>query len=249
MASEAQIAANRANASKSTGPKTEEGKAASSLNALKHGLCAERLIIDEEDPAAFEALRADYLERYRPVGLAETRLVERIAQVAWRRERGALAEAAAWRGNSRGGWILDPKSLGKQRWDEDDDPAVAARAVPVMNGVMKELLRITMYEGRLTRELVRLKAELEGLRQERRRQAEAEAYRQFAAERQAEEAAALAAAPPRQPTAAEIVAADPELTAALKDSMRGLAEWSRRERKALDAVARAALKNQAAPTP
>jgi hypothetical protein len=50
MATPAQIAANRANAQKSTGPRTAEGKAASRLNALKHGLDAESLIIPGEDP-------------------------------------------------------------------------------------------------------------------------------------------------------------------------------------------------------
>ena len=49
MASEAQIAANRANAQRSTGPRTEEGKEKSARNALNHGLCAERVVIDEED--------------------------------------------------------------------------------------------------------------------------------------------------------------------------------------------------------
>ena len=168
MASAAQIAANQANARKSTGPKTDEGKARSSQNALKHGLCAERLLIDEEEREDWEALRADYADRLRPVGLAEARLAERIAQVAWRRERGSAMEAAAWRGHARGGWLIDRKDRGKQRWHEDSDPVVAARATPIMNGVMPELLRIALYEGRLTRELQRLKAELAQMQKARR---------------------------------------------------------------------------------
>jgi hypothetical protein len=167
MASAAQLAANRANAERSTGPKTEAGKAASARNALKHGLCAEKLLIDEEEAAAWEALRADYLDRLAPVGPAEERLADRIAQVAWRRDRGSSAEAAAWRGFARGGWLVGPKGVGKQRWHEDADPTVAARATPIMNGIGKELLRLTAYEGRLTRELVRLKAELAELQKAR----------------------------------------------------------------------------------
>jgi hypothetical protein len=38
MATEKQIAANRANAQKSTGPKTAAGRSRSSRNAVRHGL-------------------------------------------------------------------------------------------------------------------------------------------------------------------------------------------------------------------
>ena len=52
MATAAQIAANRLNVQKSTGPRTPEGKAASSSNALKHGMDAASIVIPGEDPAA-----------------------------------------------------------------------------------------------------------------------------------------------------------------------------------------------------
>ena len=59
-----QIEANRRNALKSTGPKTEAGKQASRCNALRHGLTAETVIgalEDAEDYEAFEAaITADY---------------------------------------------------------------------------------------------------------------------------------------------------------------------------------------------
>ena len=53
MASKKQIEANRRNAKKSTGPKTEEGKAKSSLNSLKHGLTSQRVWLDEEEEQEF----------------------------------------------------------------------------------------------------------------------------------------------------------------------------------------------------
>jgi hypothetical protein len=49
MSTQAQIKANRQNAQKSTGPKTDEGKAAASQNAVKHGLFAESVIKGENE--------------------------------------------------------------------------------------------------------------------------------------------------------------------------------------------------------
>ena len=55
MASEKQIAANRRNAGRSTGPKTADGKGRVRLNALKHGLTAATVVLPGEDAAALEA--------------------------------------------------------------------------------------------------------------------------------------------------------------------------------------------------
>ena len=57
MASERQIAANRLNAQASPGPRTAEGKAASSRNALTHGLTARTLLLEGEDPQEDRRLR------------------------------------------------------------------------------------------------------------------------------------------------------------------------------------------------
>ena len=48
------IIANRRNATRSTGPRTDAGKARSRLNGLKHGLRAQVLVLPDEDPAAFQ---------------------------------------------------------------------------------------------------------------------------------------------------------------------------------------------------
>ena len=68
--SEAQLAANRANAQKSTGPRTEEGKAASSQNAVKHGLYAYTDVLEGETREAFLELRDDYHQRLAAGGKA-----------------------------------------------------------------------------------------------------------------------------------------------------------------------------------
>jgi hypothetical protein len=56
MATLTQIEANRRNAQHSTGPRTAEGKAASSMNALKTGIDAQSSVIPGEDAAALVAL-------------------------------------------------------------------------------------------------------------------------------------------------------------------------------------------------
>ena len=94
MASEKQQEANRANAKRSTGPKTVAGKALSRMNAHKHGLTAETIVIGDEDPKAFDMLRAELEEEYNPRPGIESELVERLAVLMWRMRRIPIFEAA-----------------------------------------------------------------------------------------------------------------------------------------------------------
>jgi len=86
MATIAQIFANQQNAQKSTGPKTDEGKAAVSQNALKHGLFAES-VIKGENEADYAAFHDKMLAEMDPVGAVEFMLAERIVSLAWRLRR------------------------------------------------------------------------------------------------------------------------------------------------------------------
>ena len=87
MATEAQINANRLNAQKSTGPRTEEGKRTVSQNAVKHGLFAHEAVIKCEDPAEFELHREALIDELKPVGAIESMLAERIVSLSWRLQR------------------------------------------------------------------------------------------------------------------------------------------------------------------
>jgi len=87
MATEAQILANRLNAQKSTGPRTPEGKAIVSQNAVKHGLTAGQDIIGSESQAEFELYRDEMLTELAPVGAMESMLAERIVSLSWRLKR------------------------------------------------------------------------------------------------------------------------------------------------------------------
>jgi hypothetical protein len=82
--SEKQIAANRANAKKSTGPRTPEGKARSSQNATRHGITAQTLIMTDEDRKAYNAFLAAMMTDLAPIGAMETFLAQSVAEEAWR---------------------------------------------------------------------------------------------------------------------------------------------------------------------
>ena len=97
--SERQLAANRANAQRSTGPRTPEGQAASAQNALKHGILSQAVIPPTlerfESREEYDALLASFVESLAPEGPVEEMLVERIATSYWRLARLLRAEAAA----------------------------------------------------------------------------------------------------------------------------------------------------------
>ena len=87
MASEAQIAANQANARRSTGPVTPEGKARSARNALKHGLTARHLVIQPDEQAEFDELQAALLDEIDPRGALETLTFRELLHAAWNLQR------------------------------------------------------------------------------------------------------------------------------------------------------------------
>ena len=105
-ASSARALASRINGARSLGPKTPEGKARSARNALKHGLRAERLILlDDEDPAEFEASVAAITAELEPTGALQEQLAARVAMAAWRMQRVDRLEAE----------ILDERAFGRDR--------------------------------------------------------------------------------------------------------------------------------------
>ncbi len=86
---------NRKNAQHSTGPRTTEGKSASSQNAFKHGLYSKQLVLPGEDPAELDALRADLRREHQPATTTEDILVNELAEHYWRLRRMRKFEARA----------------------------------------------------------------------------------------------------------------------------------------------------------
>jgi hypothetical protein len=94
MTSQRQIEANRRNAKKSTGPRTEEGKAQSRLNAVTHGMTAEFDAIPGEEADALKARIDEWIADSRPHNEVERELIERAARASWQLERVEQAQVA-----------------------------------------------------------------------------------------------------------------------------------------------------------
>jgi hypothetical protein len=79
--------ANRRNAKKSCGPKSSEGKARVRLNALKHGMTAETLVLDGESAEGLKARVAAWKDHLKPQTELEDYLAERAAHASWQLDR------------------------------------------------------------------------------------------------------------------------------------------------------------------
>ena len=90
-----QLRANRRNAQRSTGPRTEEGKAASARNATTHGAFCADLLLPGEDPEELLALKRGIDAALSPRDAIERELADRIAAAQWRLRRLRGAERAA----------------------------------------------------------------------------------------------------------------------------------------------------------
>ena len=101
MSSLKQIEANRLNALKSTGPRTDEGKRRARCNAVRHGLTAETVIADLEDRQDYEAFETAVTSCYEAESAVERELVLRLASVLWRLRRAIGIETALFELMSR----------------------------------------------------------------------------------------------------------------------------------------------------
>ena len=96
MATAAQIEANRRNAQKSTGPKTERGKACVRRNALKHGMAALTImpVLPQEDPKELEDKTQQTITATKPRDPFEHDMVCRAVRLSWLIDRAERAETA-----------------------------------------------------------------------------------------------------------------------------------------------------------
>jgi hypothetical protein len=95
--SAARVEANRRNAQRSTGPRTDEGKRRASMNALKHGVCSSSPLLPNECPSTFATFQEEVREDLRPRTAVEMVLVEQITGTLWRLRRVGDVERAVMR--------------------------------------------------------------------------------------------------------------------------------------------------------
>jgi hypothetical protein len=149
----AQVAAARRNGARSRGPATPEGKARSRLNALKHGMRAERLpLLDGEDVAGADAFFARVRADIAPAGEVELGVAEAVAAAWWRAQRADRLEAA----------LLNAAHV----WGEHDGENSAGARLARDPGALRALGGIVRYHAQAEGEARRGLALLLRLRRE-----------------------------------------------------------------------------------
>jgi len=164
MATSAQILANRNNSRKSTGPKTDEGKAAVSKNAVKHGLFAAEAVISVENPADYQFYRDEFLAELLPVGMMESMLAERIVSLAWRLRRAERIQNEVFDDMIERN-VTNPSAVESRKDDcydegiQSDDPRFASDHLALGRiatrdwGYCRTLDRLLLYERRIENSL------------------------------------------------------------------------------------------------
>jgi hypothetical protein len=177
MASVAQIQANRSNAQKSTGPRTAQGKATASQNAVKHGLLAEQVVIHGEDPAEFDLYREGMLTELAPEGVVEAMLAERAVSLAWRLRRAERLQSAVfatvYRENADD-VVLWPKHGLPIQPRPDEDEVILGQVVMTDFARAQVLDRLLVHERRIESSLYRTMGELRKEREARAAEVDAE---------------------------------------------------------------------------
>ncbi len=183
-----QLAANRRNAQKSTGPRTAEGKAVSRYNALKHGILARAVIppalAPYESRADFDRLVEAFQDQFAPATPLEALLVQQVAVIYWRLARLYRAEAGAIayrqdkverdrtdakRMETEGPFALladvdpEPHHPDAPREVHGEDVAYAQASLPFLNAALK----YARYETSLLRRLNSILSRLERLQRGR----------------------------------------------------------------------------------
>ena len=161
MASAKQVAANRRNASLPRGPLSAEASAAIRENAVKHGLTAKHVVMQHEDEADYQELRASIVMEYLPRTPQEHRFADQIAQNYWRLLRCRRVETATFENRLttlKRHYQLDPN----QPIDNDEGISIC------MSNESHDFDTLRRYETTIERAWYRAIRELRTAQKERR---------------------------------------------------------------------------------
>src|SRR5580704_14744910 len=157
-------AVNKANAQKSTGPRTEAGKQRSSLNALRHGLTGHTIVLPSEDQCAYQRHSQSFFDECRPKGAIETQLVQSLLDTSWQLNRASAVETNLF---SLG--ITEMEDRVRANNPEAETALAMALAYREHN---RAFANIGIYRQRLAREFERTLILLRQIQAERRKNEE-----------------------------------------------------------------------------
>ena len=157
--SPAQLAANRANALLSTGPRTEAGLAKSSKNAIKSGLTGRTVLLPSDDAEEYASFLASLQADLKPVGQFECELVQIVVDCHWRLRRIQELEYALY-------------AHGERQFADafTDEPRDVRRSMIVLQTHLtyqKELRNLHLQEARIDRKRAKALTELNQLQSKR----------------------------------------------------------------------------------
>jgi hypothetical protein len=165
MSSSAQFESNFANAQKSTGPRTEDGKHRTRLNAYRHGLTGQICLLTAEEHEAFDKHCAGIRDSLEPVGGLELELAQSIAEDHWRLKRARAIETGIFALGQYGalGALATPARNDPAQLPIDE--ALSQARTWLAKGENFQLL--ALYEQRIRRAIEKNMAEFRTLRAER----------------------------------------------------------------------------------
>jgi hypothetical protein len=147
------------------GPKTDEGKARSAGNSVRHGVLSEKIVVlQSENPETYNQLRRNYFDALQPVGFLECDLVEDIVWSKWRQIRAMRVETAA---------IDERMDLDAEYWERQcptvDPDTRTAHAIKTLVDESNDLQHLSRYETRFHRMYHRSLRQLLELQERRKR--------------------------------------------------------------------------------
>src|SRR5580658_5691884 len=160
MSTPSRIAINRANAQHSTGPKTPEGKQKSSLNALRHGLTGQIVVMPTEDLQAYQLHLESFTDEYTPKGATESHLVQALADTSWRLNRVAALETNLL--------TMGIANATSPITDAPNQVQDAFAIVSSLESQSKALSNLSLHSQRLSRQFERTVIQLRDLQKARR---------------------------------------------------------------------------------
>ena len=156
MSPEQRAVINQQNATHSTGPVTESGKATVSGNATRHGLAGKSHAVLKGEEDAFAKHLAGFRETYNPQSAPEESLVKTLAENFWRLERAHRMESAAF------------QRAFAEALEESPDAIAAVAHAAAFSDPQKDLRNITLYAARIQRAIEKTTAQLKSLQDERK---------------------------------------------------------------------------------